>query len=84
MSIKVKETALEPNGKLVRVLVETPEGKEHEFFAKLEHVLDENTFKSLLRSWDGMVTKKEAQAELKGEDVEKILKKRAKMKTEDR
>lgn len=83
MPIKVKETALEPNGKLVRVLLETPEGKEHVKFAKLEHVLDENTFKSLLRSWDGMVTKKEAQEELKGEDIGGILKKRAKIEVKD-
>ena len=67
----------------MRVLVETPEGIEHEFFAKLEHVLDEKIFKSLLSSWDKMVKKQEAQGEMKKEDVDKVLKKRAKMEVKD-
>jgi hypothetical protein len=83
MSIKVKETTLEPNGKSVRVIVETPEGNTHEFFAKTEHMLDEKTFENLLRTWDRMVKEKEAQAELKEEDIEKILKKREKMEIKD-
>ena len=84
MTIKVKGTPkLEPKGELVRVTVETPEGKEYGFTAKLEHVLDEVIFKSLLHAWDRMVKEKEAQAELKTKDIEKILKKRAKMETKD-
>ena len=84
MSIKVKGTpTLESNGKSVRVIVVTPEGNEHEFFAKTEHVLDEEIFASLMRTWDRMVKEKEAQAELKTEDIEKVLKKRAKMESKD-
>lgn len=84
MAIKVKGTPkLEPKGDSVRVTVETPEGKEYEFTAKTEHMLNDDTFKSLLHTWDRMVKEKEARAELKEGDIEKILKKRAKMKVED-
>lgn len=83
MTIKVKGTKLEPKGDSVRVTVETPEGKEYEFMAKTEHVLNDDTFKSLLHTWNRMVAEKEAQAELKTEDIEKVLKKRAKMEVKD-
>ena len=84
MTIKVKGIpTLEPNGKSVSVIVETPEGGTHTFFAKTEHVLDEKKFASLMRTWDRMVKEKEAQGEMKKEDIEKVLKKRAKMETKD-
>ena len=83
MPIKVKETKLEPNKKSVRVTLETPEGKEYEYTAKVEHVLDETIFKSLLHTWDRMIREEEARVELKTEDIEKVLKKRAKMTAED-
>lgn len=83
MTIKVKGTPkLEPNKKSVRVTLETPEGKEYEYTAKLEHVLDEDTFKRLLRTWDRMIAEEEARPELKDDEVEKILKKREKMTAE--
>jgi phage baseplate assembly protein W len=83
MPIKVKETKLEPNKKSVRVTLETPEGKEHEYTAKVEHVLDETIFKSLLHTWDRMIKEEEARVELKEDEIEKILKKREKMETKD-
>jgi hypothetical protein len=82
--IKVKGTpTLEPSGKSVRVTLETPEGKEYERTAKLEHVLDEKIFESLLHTWDRMIREEEARVELKEDEIEKILKKRAKMETKD-
>lgn len=85
MAIKVKgNLKLEENGKSIKVMVETDEGKEYEFMAKTEHVLDEKIFESLLNTWDKLIKEKEAQAELKEEDVEGILKKRANMKSEDK
>lgn len=84
MAVKVKgNLKLEENGKSIKVMVETDEGKEYEFMAKTEHVLDEKIFESLLNTWDKLIKEKEAQAELKEEDVEEILKKRANMKSED-
>ena len=84
MTIKVKGTPTrQPNGKSVSVILETPDGNEYERFAKIEHVLDEGIFKSLLATWDRQIKEEEAQAELKEEDIEKVLKKRAKMKIED-
>ena len=84
MTIKVKK--LECEGKegtnIVKVTLEK-EGKEYEYTAKLEHVLDEGIFKNLLHTWDRIVKEKEAQAELKTEDIEKVLKKRAKMEVKD-
>lgn len=83
MTIKVKGTPkLEPNKKSVRVTLETPEGKEYEYTAKLEHVLDEDIFKSLLHTWDRMIAEEEARPELKDDEIEKILKKRDKMRVE--
>lgn len=79
--IKVKGTKLEPNRKSARVTVETPKGNTHEFFAKIEDVLDDNRFKNFLNTCDRLVKEKEAQAGLKDKDIEKILKKRAKMTT---
>ncbi len=82
--IKVKGTPTrQSNGKSVCVTLETPEGKEYERFAKLEHVLDEGIFKSLLQTWDRQIKEEEARVELTKEDVEKVLKKRAKMEIKD-
>lgn len=80
MTVKVKgRPVLEENGKLVRVNLETSEGKEYEFCAKTEHVLDEKVFKSLLGTWDRMIREKEAKGEMSEEDIGKVLKKREKM-----
>ena len=84
MKLKVKGTPeLLANKKSVRVIVETADGEEYEFYAKTEDALDESIFKSLLHTWARMIQQKKAQAELKEEDVKKILEKRAKAKIED-
>lgn len=70
---------LEPNKKSVRVTLETPEGKEYEYTAKVEHVLDEDIFKSLLRTWGRIIREEEAREELKEDEVRKILGKRENM-----
>lgn len=80
MTVKVKGIPeLQSNKKSVRVVLETPAGNEHEFFAKTEDVLDDKRFENFLRTCDRLIKEKEAQADLKEEDIEKILKKRAKM-----
>ena len=84
MTIKVKK--LEREGKegtnIVKVTLEK-EGKEYVYMAKEEHVLDEDKFNNLLQVWARIIREQEAQAELKTEDIEKILKKRAKMEVKD-
>ena len=80
MSIKVKGVpTLEPSGKSVSVTLETPEGKEYKYTAKLEHVLDERIFKSLLHTWDRMIREEEAREEIKEDEIEQILGKRENM-----
>ena len=84
MAIKIKKIPKrEPNGDLVNIVVESSKGKEYEFCAKTEDVLDELKFKSLMNTWNRMVMEKEAQVEFKEEDIEKILKERGRIEVKD-
>lgn len=81
MTVKVKKTERE-GANIVKVTLEK-EGREYTYTAKLGDVLDENIFKSLLHTWDRMIKEEEAREELKEEDIEKVLKKRAKREIKD-
>jgi hypothetical protein len=85
MTIKVKKLEREntkENSGIVTVTLEK-DGKEYIYMAKQEHVLDEDKFNNLLQTWDRMIREQEAQPKLKEEEIEKILKMRAKMEVKD-
>lgn len=77
MTSKIKKLELKRAGehKIVEVTLEKG-GKEYAFTAKALHVLDERTFKDLLKIWDEkMIPEREAEKKLTDKEIKVALEK---------
>lgn len=83
MTTKVKKLEYRKGNEvgMVKVILEK-NGKEYIFGEKVGTVMDEDKFAALLKMWDEeIIPQREADAKVKEEDIEKVLKKRAKMES---